>query len=42
LAVAAEVGEAERLVVEHAQEPGRAAAMLNIGLAVGIDGGEIE
>ena len=42
LAVAAEIGEAERLLVEHAQEAGRTAAMLNIRLAVGIDRREIE
>ncbi len=34
--------KAERLLVEHAQEAGRAAAMLNIRLAVGIDRREIE
>ena len=35
LAVAGKIGESDRLVVEHVQEAGRAAAMLDVGLAVG-------
>ena len=42
LAVALEVGEAQRVLVEDAQEARRAAAMLHVGLAVGAGGGEIE
>ena len=42
LAVAAEIGEGERRLVEHAQEAGRAAAMLDIRLPVLAGGGEIE
>ena len=42
LPVAAEIGEGERLLVEHAQEARRAAAMLDVRLALGVGGGEIE
>ena len=40
LPVAGEVGEADRLVIEHVQETGRPAAMLDIGLTVRARGGE--
>jgi hypothetical protein len=40
LAVALEIGEAQRVTVEHAEEARRAAAMLNIGLALPVGGGE--
>src|SRR5262249_39555531 len=40
LPVAGEIDEADGLFVEHAQEPGGAAAMLDVGLAVGVRGGE--
>ena len=42
LAVAAEVGEPERVVVDHLEEPGRAAAVLDVGLPVGVRGAEVE
>ena len=35
LPVAGKIGKGDRLVVEHVQEAGRAAAMLDVGLAVG-------
>src|SRR5262249_28289643 len=35
LAIAREIGKTERLVVQHLEEAGRSAAVLNIGLAVG-------
>src|SRR5262245_41297694 len=40
LAVAGKVDEADGLVVEHAQEAWRPAAMLDVGLPVGVDGGQ--
>ena len=40
LPVAGEVGEGDGLLVEHAEEPGRPAAMLDVGLAVAVRGGE--
>ena len=42
LAVAAEVGEAERVLVDHLQEPGRAAAVLDVRLPVGVRGAQVE
>ncbi len=42
MAVAGEIGETERPVVEHAQDALWAAAMLDVRLAVGAGGGEIE
>jgi hypothetical protein len=42
LAVAGEIGETERPVVEHAQDALWSAAMLDVRLAVGAGGGEIE
>src|SRR5262249_2614302 len=42
LPVALEVVERERLLVEHPQEALRPAAVLDVGLAVGAGGGEIE
>jgi hypothetical protein len=40
LPVADEIGEADRLVIEHAQKARRAAAVLNVGLAVLVRRGE--
>ena len=40
LPVADEVGEADRLVVEHLEKAGRAAAVLNVRLTVRVRGGE--
>ena len=42
LAVALEVGEAQRALVDDAHEPRWAAAVLHVGLAVRAGGGEIE
>ena len=42
LPVAAVVGEGERALVEHAQEAGRPAAMLDVRLAGGVRGREEE
>ena len=42
LSIAAEVGEGERFFVEHFEEAGRAAAMLDVGLGIGAGGAEVE
>ena len=42
LPVALVVGESQRVLVDDAQEARRAAAMLHVGLALGVGGGEIE
>lgn len=42
LAVAGEIGEAEGVRVEELQETARAAPVLNVGPAVGVDRGHVE
>jgi hypothetical protein len=40
LPVAGEIGESDRLIIHHSQESGRPTAVLDIGLAVCVDGRE--
>ena len=40
LAVAGKIGKGDRMVVEHMQETRRAAAMLDIGLAIAVGRGK--
>jgi hypothetical protein len=42
LPVAAEIGEAKRALVDHLQEARRAAAVLDVGLSIGVGRGEEE
>jgi len=36
LAIAYEIGKSDRVLIEHLKKPCRPAAMLNVGLAVGV------